>query len=135
MHVSYIMLFTLCIDHIKIVILFIFIYQLSERKIWLLDWGMLVVGWTGWRKHFLPCTTPPTFSKGYWPNFHRSLVIKGPDAYFQCIVIWAFFCGIFISWKLGFVTLLCSCFALLWSNGLITLLTDHWVSQFWFMLI
>jgi hypothetical protein len=32
-------------------------------------------------EQFLLCATPPTFLNGFWPNFHRSFVIKCPGAY------------------------------------------------------
>jgi hypothetical protein len=44
-------------------------------------------GWAIGRKQFLLCATPRTFLNGFWPNFHRSFVIKCPGAYFWGFMI------------------------------------------------
>ena len=46
--------------------------------------------WTSRHTQFLLCATS-TFLKGFWPNFHRSFVIKCPDTYgCWCFVIRTF---------------------------------------------
>ena len=51
----------------------------------LTNWCRRAVGF----KRFRLCATP-TFLKGFWPNFHRSFVIKCPGTYCQYFVIRTF---------------------------------------------
>ena len=52
-----------------------------------------------------------TFLKGFRLNFHRSFVVKFPDAHCRCFVVWTFLAGLwpfvtFISWNPRFVFIL-----------------------------